>query len=195
MCCCRVVKTAESRADYGYANRAGAKLGLQIGVYLSGPAVGKLLFSPYDVVLDPYTLMQPDILVIAPVGADEVRGEVAPPAPYLAIEVLAPSTVRADRLRKRPRYQRAGIECWLLDLDSQLVERWTPGDDRPQICADVVTWQPAGASESFELDVVALLRAVLGTGDEGGTGHYRPVVNALCLVFRRASARRKAGAP
>jgi Uma2 family endonuclease len=114
--------------------------------------------------------MQPDILVIAPVGADVVRGEVAPPAPYLAIEVLSPSTARADRLRKRPRYQRAGIECWLVDLDSQLIERWVPGEDRPRICADVVKWQPAGASESFELDVLALMHAVLGPNDEGGMG-------------------------
>ncbi|WP_411281165.1 Uma2 family endonuclease [Gemmatimonas sp.] len=35
--------------------RAVAKLGLQIGVYLSGQAVGELMFSPYDVVLDPPT--------------------------------------------------------------------------------------------------------------------------------------------
>ena len=150
--------------------RAVATLGLQLGWYLRGQSVGELMFSPYDVVLDPYTLMQPDILVIAPVGVDVVKGEVAPPAPYLLIEVLSPSTARADRLRKRPRYQRAGIECWLVDLDSQLIERWAPGEDRPQICAEVVKWQPAGASGSFELDVLALMRAVLGTSDEGGLG-------------------------
>ncbi len=150
--------------------RAVAKLGLQIGVYLTGQTVGELMFSPYDVVLDPYTLMQPDLLVIAPVSADVVRGEVAPPAPYLALEVLSPSTARADRLRKRPRYQRAGIECWLVDLDSQLIERWMPGDDRPQICAAWVTWQPAGAGEAFKLDVAALMRAVLGTSDEKTAG-------------------------
>ncbi|WP_411281164.1 Uma2 family endonuclease [Gemmatimonas sp.] len=114
--------------------------------------------------------MQPDILVIAPVGADVVRGEVAPPAPYLAIEVLSPLTARADRLRKRPRYQRAAIECRLVDLDSQLIERWAPDDDRPQICAEWVRWHPVGADEAFSLDVAALMRAVLGTSDEGSGG-------------------------
>ena len=143
--------------------RAVTRLGALLIPYVDGARCGELMFSPHDVVLDPYTLMQPDILVIAPVSAEVVRGEVPPPAPYLAIEVLSPSTARADRLRKRPRYQRAAIECWLIDLDSQLIERWTPDEDRPEICAETLTWQPAGAAQAFVVDVMVLMRAVLGT--------------------------------
>ena len=132
--------------------------------------VGEMMFSPYDVVLDPFTLMQPDVLVIAPVGLDVVRGEVAPPPPYLAVEVLSPSTARADRLRKRPRYQRAAIECWLVDLDSQLIERWTPDVDRPEICADRLVWHPPGAVEPLEVDVAALMLAILGADTDGAEG-------------------------
>lgn len=151
--------------------RAVSRLGLMLGEYVQRQGVGEMMFSPYDVVLDPYTLMQPDVLVIAPVGLDVVRGEVPPPPPYLAVEVLSPSTARADRLRKRPRYQRAVIECWLVDLDSQLIERWTPDVDRPEICADRLIWQPAGTREAFALDVPALMLAILGLGEAeaGGT--------------------------
>ncbi len=120
--------------------------------------------------LDPYTLMQPDVLVIAPVGLDVVRGQVAPPPPYLAIEVLSPSTARADRLRKRPRYQRAAIECWLIDLDSQLIERWKPDVDRPEICADGLLWHPPGAADPLEVDVAALMLAILGANKDGAEG-------------------------
>ena len=149
--------------------RAVSRLGLMLGEYVQRHRVGEMMFSPYDVVLDPFTLMQPDVLVIAPVGLDVVRGQVAPPPPYLAVEVLSPSTARADRLRKRPRYQRAAIECWLVDLDSQLIERWTPDVDRPEICAERLVWQPAGAAERLEVDVPALMLAILGT-DEDGVG-------------------------
>ena len=150
--------------------RAVSKIGLLLGEYAQRQAVGEMMFSPYDVVLDPFTLMQPDVLVIAPVGLDVVRGQVAPPPPYLAIEVLSPSTARADRLRKRPRYQRAAIECWLVDLDSQLIERWTPDVDRPEICADRLVWCPPGAAEAFELDVAALMLAIVGVDEAGAAG-------------------------
>ncbi len=150
--------------------RAVSRLGLLLGDYVQRQRVGELMFSPYDVVLDPYTLMQPDVLVIAPVGLEVVRGEVAPPPPYLAIEVLSPSTARADRLRKRPRYQRAAIECWLVDLDSQLIERWTPDVDRPEICADGLLWHPPGAREPLAVDVAALMLAILGADTDGAEG-------------------------
>ena len=150
--------------------RAVAELGLMLGAYVKRQRVGEMMFSPYDVVLDPFTLMQPDVLVIAPVGLDVVRGKVAPPPPYLAVEVLSPSTARADRLRKRLRYQRAAIECWLVDLDSQLIERWTPDVDRPEICADRLVWHPPGATEPLEVDVAALMLAILGADEDGVEG-------------------------
>ena len=84
--------------------------------------------------------------------------------------MLSPCTARADRLRRRPRYQRAAIECWLVDLDSQLIERWTPDLDRPEICAVRLVWQPAGAPEAFELDVAALMLAILGSDDTAAAG-------------------------
>ncbi len=150
--------------------RAVAELGLMLGAYVKRQRVGEMMFSPYDVVLDPFTLMQPDVLVIAPVGLDVVRGKAPPPPPYLAVEVLSPSTARADRLRKRPRYQRAAIECWLIDLDSQLIERWTPDVDRPEICAAGLLWHPPGAAEPLEVDVAALMLAILGADEDGVEG-------------------------
>ncbi|WP_434478495.1 Uma2 family endonuclease [Gemmatimonas sp.] len=142
--------------------RAVTKIGGALMGYVEAQRLGEVMFSPYDVVLDPFTLMQPDVVVIHPVGLDVVRGEVPPPAPFLAVEVLSPSTVRSDRLRKRPRYQRAGIECWLVDLESELIERWTPDADRPEICAGTLVWHPTGAGSAFGLEVPIFMRQVLG---------------------------------
>ena len=128
--------------------RAVAKIGLMLGAYVKRQRVGELMFSPYDV----------------------VRGKVAPPPPYLAVEELSSSTARADRLRKRPRYQRAAIECWLIDLDSQLIERWTPDLDRPEICADRLVWLAPGAAEPLAVDVAALTLAILGSHEASPEG-------------------------
>ena len=143
--------------------RAVARIGVLLSAYVMAEGVGEVFWSPYDVVLEPFTLVQPDVLVIPPVGQDVVRGEVPPPAPYLAIEVLSPSTARTDQLRKRPRYQEAGIECWLVDLESELVERWTAEAERPEVCGERLVWHPVGAASAFVLDVPRFMREVLGS--------------------------------
>lgn len=81
----------------------------------------------------------------------------------LAVEVLSPSTARADRQTKRRLYQDEGVpEYWIVDLDARVVERWRPGDDRPEIVAATLTWQPDGSATPFELDLTAFFQAVLG---------------------------------
>ena len=101
--------------------------------------------------------MQPDVFVV-PLGA------AGPPRSWrdiarllLAVEVLSPSTARYDRIVKRGKYQRAGVsEYWVVDLDARLVERWRPGDERPEILTDSIVWQPDGAAEPLTLDLPAL---------------------------------------
>lgn len=81
----------------------------------------------------------------------------------LAVEVLSPSTAKYDRGAKRQRYQGAGVgEYWIVDLDARLVERWRPGDARPEVLRDVLTWQPVGAAEPLTLDLRAYFKRVMG---------------------------------
>lgn len=126
---------------------------LQLETWVQGPGkrVGVALMAPSDVILDAYTLVQPDLFVLPPISKAVLFGQEPAPTPLLVVEVLSPSTARDDRLKKRPRFQRAGIECWLVDVESHLVERWTPDVDRPEICTDSVTWAPAGSLEPFRL--------------------------------------------
>jgi Uma2 family endonuclease len=135
---------------------------LQLGNWLQGArkGVGVALMAPADDILDAYTLVQPDVFVLPPVSKAVRFGQEPAPAPSLAIEVLSPSTARNDRLKKRPRFQRGGIECWLVDAESHLVERWTPDADRPEICTDTVTWEPAGALEPFRLALAPIWDAI-----------------------------------
>jgi hypothetical protein len=47
-----------------------------------------------------------------------------------------------------------------VDLDSRLVERWRPGDERPEILSETLTWQPL-ESAAFELDLASFFAEVL----------------------------------
>jgi hypothetical protein len=109
-----------------------------------------------------HTLVQPDVYV-TPLfdgrrpSTDDERGH-----PLLFIEVLSPGTARFDRVVKRERYLRAGIEYWIVDLDSRSFERWLPGEDRPTIHAVELVWTPAGASAPLVISLDPFFTEVLG---------------------------------
>ncbi|MBL0939148.1 MAG: Uma2 family endonuclease [Gemmatimonadaceae bacterium] len=124
---------------------------------------GEVLMSPSDVRAEGQTSVQPDVFVIPLVNGRPAADEMVV-SPVLVIEVLSPSTARFDRLTKRRLYQRMQIEYWIVDLDSELIERWAPESERPEICADRVVWQPVGSPEALELDVAAFMRRALGVG-------------------------------
>ncbi len=82
----------------------------------------------------------------------------------LVIEVLSPSTARYDRHLKRRRYQRARVsEYWIVDLDARLIERWRPDDQRPEILAERIVWQPDPEQPvHLDIDVEAFFAEVHG---------------------------------
>jgi Uma2 family endonuclease len=71
--------------------------------------IGCILFSPADIEFDARTLVQPDLFVAPLVKGREPRSWPEIQTLLLAIEVLAPSTARADRHVKHRRYQRHGV--------------------------------------------------------------------------------------
>ncbi len=73
--------------------------------------------------------------------------------PILAVDILSPGTAGRDRGIKRHLYQQAGVpEYWIVDLDSRLVERWRPADERPEILSETVSWQVLNSPPPFELE-------------------------------------------
>ena len=112
--------------------------------YLRAHGIGIVLTAPADVELSDDTVVEPDIFVIPPVKGPLPVRWTDPAALLLVIEVTSPSTASRDRVRKRLRYQRAGIrEYWIVDADARLIERWRPGDERPEIATDTLLWQLA----------------------------------------------------
>jgi len=118
--------------------------------------IGEALASPADIVLAPESITQPDLFVVpgACIPANEPFAWQHVTQLLLAVEVLSPSTMRDDRIRKRDFYLAHGVaEYWIVDLDARVVERWVPEQDRPDIDREELRWHPAGTGTPFVLDV------------------------------------------
>ena len=141
---------------------AVAALFRALDAYCRAGEIGAVGMAPGDLQLDEATLVQPDLFVLPLVGG---RRPVSPAHighPLLVVEVLSPSTARYDRVVKRARYQRYGVEYWIVDLDARLVERWTPDAQRPEIITGMLPWQPVEAATALRIDLDALFAEALG---------------------------------
>lgn len=104
------------------------------------------------------TLVEPDVFVLPLAEARTLQWE-AMKTLLLAIEVLSPSSVRADRFTKRRLYQAVGIPLyWIVDADAHRVEVWTPVVRFPAVERERVVWAPDGAREPCVVDLVDLFR-------------------------------------
>jgi Uma2 family endonuclease len=133
--------------------------------YLATQRVGEVLWSPSDVEVAPNTTAQPDLYVIPrDEGERLLRIRRHEPARrlLLAVEILSPSSVRNDRLKKRRHYVGSGVEYWVVDLDARVIERNAPGDAKVDLHDEHLAWHPDGATEPLVLDVVDYFRRVLG---------------------------------
>jgi Uma2 family endonuclease len=133
-----------------------------IGPYVRAQKLGETLWSPADLSLGGDQLSQPDLFVV-PFLPPGLKWEEFPD-PILVIEVLSPSTARYDRIVKRRRFQLAGIpEYWIVDLDSRVVERWRPGDERPEVLDSILVWWPEGSSSQLEINLPGLFKSIWGS--------------------------------
>ena len=122
--------------------------------YLRRNPVGRAYTSPFDVELEPGSVLQPDILVAPMEEAKRLLTEMPARELLLACEVLFPSSARHDRVKKRPVYGRHVPEYWVVDTDARVFERWRAGEAHSELVTETLEWHPAGAAEPFRLDVV-----------------------------------------
>ena len=128
--------------------------------YLAREQVGLVLTSPADISWGRDVLVQPDVFVVS-LNEARTREWSRIRSLLLVVEVLSPSTTRADRFTKRRRYQEAGVErYWIVDGEAESVEVWTPGADAPAIETQRLVWHPAGAGGAFTLEFEDLFREI-----------------------------------
>jgi len=134
-----------------------------LGDFVEQHGIGEVLSGPGEVYVDSRTSVQPDVFVLPLIGGLQT-GDAVSVDPLLVVEVLSPATARHDRLVKRALYQRRQVEYWIIDLDAQLLERWLPGADRPEIWSAAFEWRPSGTARGMVLDLPRFCAAVLGVG-------------------------------
>jgi len=90
--------------------------------YVERHDLGLVFCAPFDVILADDTVVQPDIVVISREHRSRVKESGLFGAPYLAVEILSPSTQDRDLRRKMRGYARHGVrEYWVVDPDEQRV--------------------------------------------------------------------------
>jgi Uma2 family endonuclease len=131
--------------------------------FVASVKLGELLCSPADIEFSPRRLVQPDLFVAPLVGGRRPRDWTEIHALVLAIEVLSPSTARADRHHKRRIYMSEEVdEYWIVDLDARVIERWQRGRELADVEGETLVWQPASASGvALTINVVQYFAGVL----------------------------------
>jgi Uma2 family endonuclease len=138
------------------------EIAVRLRVYVRQHGLGEVRISPSDLRPIPDALLQPDLYVIPAIDGRRAPLEDPVTRVLIAVEVLSPSSARFDRVIKRRLYQDMGVtEYWLVDPDAQTVERWRPGDARPEILDHEIVWLPKHTAEPFTLDIHALFGEVL----------------------------------
>jgi Uma2 family endonuclease len=112
--------------------------------------VARVFVSPADIIWSAEDHVQPDLFVVP---AHEVTGDWRDcQTLLLAVEVVSPSSARADRVKKRRLYQKRGVGTyWVVDADAEMVEAWHPEDERPEIVTDVLRWQVGAEAPVLEI--------------------------------------------
>jgi Uma2 family endonuclease len=92
--------------------------------------LGKVLFSPIDVLLGPTNVVQPDLLFIAKERLDIITERNIQGPPDLIVEVLSPSTEQTDRSDKLQLYARSKVpHYWIVDPTRHSIEAYALGED------------------------------------------------------------------
>lgn len=138
------------------------RLHLALAPYVARHRLGEIFMAPADLVHGPASIVEPDLLVLPFGGNEHGPSELA--SALLLVEILSPSSTRADRFTKRRLYQEAGVPLyWVVDGERRVVEEWMGDGDFPRIIADAMRWRPAGATGEFSYSVDELFRPVGGS--------------------------------
>ncbi|MBI5498260.1 MAG: Uma2 family endonuclease [Deltaproteobacteria bacterium] len=110
-----------------------------MGAFLDQTGLGEILHAPIDVRLGDDVFV-PDIVVILKAGQAVIRNKWIEGPPDIVIEILSPSTEKADRTTKANAYARHGVpKYWLVDAEGRRLERYELRDgafERVSIHAD-----------------------------------------------------------
>jgi Uma2 family endonuclease len=117
---------------------AAGNLYLDLGTFVRDKGLGRVFFSPYDLVLSEEDVVQPDLLFISRERAALAKRQGTPAIPDLVIEILSDSTRKVDETVKRKLYEWAGVqEYWIVDPVLETVKVYRLKDDSYERTAEL----------------------------------------------------------
>lgn len=100
--------------------RVSKRLQRQLEEYFEGSGRGEVFNAPFDVILTPHDVVQPDLVVVDP---ERLTRRGLESAPILAVEVLSPGSASYDRGAKAQHLARLGVpHLWLVDPEAGTIE-------------------------------------------------------------------------
>jgi Uma2 family endonuclease len=128
--------------------------------YVASEQTYHVFGSRSDISWSDDTLVQPDVFVV-PIEEARTLSWASMKRLQLAIEVLSPSSKRADRFTKRRLYQDVRVPAyWVVDADAHEVELWTPEMRFPTVERERVVWHPEGISTPCVIVLADLFRPI-----------------------------------
>ena len=105
--------------------RALVNIFVLLHAFVTEKALGSIFPAPLDVLLPTGEVVQPDIFFLNTKQAERVSAanKVEEVPPFL-VEILSPSSVKHDTVRKRELYERNGVrEYWIVDVKERAVSQ------------------------------------------------------------------------
>ena len=107
--------------NFAHQTVVGA-LGVRVYVFADGNDLGKVIFSPFDVLLSDTDVVQPDLLFVSKEREEIITPANVQGAPDLVVEIISPSSSRRDWRIKRELYAKHGVkEYWIVDPINRIV--------------------------------------------------------------------------
>ena len=143
--------------------QAVLELALVLVPFVRAHDIGEVYIAPADVMFGPRDMVEPDVFVVPLVNGASPRAWEQFGRLLLAVEVVSPSTIGADRVKKRELYQGKNVpEYWIVDVDDPRVERWQPNDAAPERLASTLEWRPDRFTEPLTIDLPQYFARVRG---------------------------------
>jgi Putative restriction endonuclease len=142
--------------------RTVAELFMPLRAHVAAHTMGEAFTGPVDIELSPGQHICPDVFVVPPRLAGHIRDWREISALLLAVDVLTSATPMTDRDRRRRAFQAERVlEYWALDLDSRIVERWRPDDERADVVDGTLCWAPRVDIPPLHIDLAGVFDAAL----------------------------------
>lgn len=164
-------RTSSTTSHHVHQRAVGEILSLLRTALIGSKDVDVLLVSMrFDAGSD--SALRPDILVSKSVKARDLPLTIVADIPLIAVEIQSEKSLRDLSLTYHA-YHRAGVaEYWIVDTDTRIVERWTPGNTGPEICESILVWDPPGAPRN-KIDLRSMFGRILEGrrwAEAGGAG-------------------------